>query len=240
MDEVRGQLKRFLGSLITNNPRITQEGKVHSLFYLEGQRMGDLYKSIDDTDTTLRPFIKPPLNNLLGQLWQLANHQYYWLAATAVFAFYDDGTILWLDSHVDDNDFKQFVEQEELLLLDAKLAAEIILATKLHYLSVGLPSQVIESIDDIPAVDFRKYRANGRVANIQEWENNYNQLMMSLKPLLYEPQFHSSKTAKILEFYFWTHAMGQVYKTQFSFENKALTWKAELIGNGYGSHLTVR
>jgi hypothetical protein len=72
-----------------------------------------------------------------------------------VVAHYDDGTILWLDDHLDDADFSGFVQRERLaewLPDHLNEILELLLETKFYFL--GWP-QLIHSVSDIPLIPER-------------------------------------------------------------------------------------
>jgi hypothetical protein len=236
-------IARFFEEQLRSRPsmEITDEGRRPRTF---GEQV-----RIEVFATTHQPQKKQgvPWDNFKSKVYKLEHSH-----VSVVIAVYDDGRILWLDDHIDDSDFAEFVRREQLLewLPDQfNRLLELLIETKLNYLGA---SQVIHSTSDVPAIrdDVRnRYASLERWNGTREqWEAGRSSLLEADKRLtdvadqIQSPIFTLSGNGKAqVSFYVWTKILGKIVKIDCFFgPGHAFRLESVQLAQGIGRFMVPR
>jgi hypothetical protein len=156
---------------------------------------------------------------LSGKVYRLTQDWMY-----VVLARYDDGTILWLDDHLDDHDFDSFARREYLAdWLPDRLndMLELLLETKFYFL--GWP-QLIRAVSEIPVIPEKyigwlKGPKDDRWSSILDQQKGLESLrqandrLASVADQIRIPECVRLENGNIrLSFYVWTKILGNVVR----------------------------
>jgi hypothetical protein len=156
---------------------------------------------------------------------------------TAVFASYDDGTLLWLDDHVSTYEFDLFWKREKIHWTEARRAAIFMMETKFNWFPEPSRYAILQSVDDIP----QRYRAflqeENAMAKLADYEARLDQVASYIHP----SQLIRDVEGISLRFSVWLGIGGRIYNIDCRFDNhEHLTYQGELIGKGVGDILVPR
>jgi hypothetical protein len=161
-----------------------------------------------------------------GTLWSKLSARVFIIVGMSIYAilaYYDDGTILWLDDHEANDDFEKFSKNEHLwtwLPEHKEDLIELLIETKMHFF--GKP-QLINSISDIPSYTKQELdqMANDPLLMSQLLEIQQKLEHLSEKIIPPDLLIESDKTFE-LTFFVWTHILGRIVRAQFKFGKDGL------------------
>lgn len=142
---------------------------------------------------------------------------------SVILAYYDDGTVIWLDDHFSDDDFKLFVKKEHLWTWLPERKEDLIallIETKLNYL--GRP-QLINTISEIPSFSIKEMEswlvdphAQNQLVEAQQKLKHVSEKIIP-PILLVEPNGIFELTLFV-----WTKIMGKLVHVRFKFGQDGL------------------
>lgn len=142
-----------------------------------------------------------------------------------VFAYYNSQDILWIDDHLYDDDFSNFIKREQLhhLFYKPDELAQLLVSTKLAYI---LLPDVVNNISDIPDARF------------QQNEDDGHSILQKLANVIHEPQSIETKGDKNpIEFFIWTKIMGNIFQLQCYFdEANRFVYQGKQVASGMGDY----
>ena len=162
-----------------------------------------------------------------GRLWSKLNAKVFLVAhmsITAIVAYYEDGTILWLDDHEADDDFEAFAKIERLcawLPNQKEDLTELLIKTKLNFL--GVP-QLINTISDIPSYSKQDLvqLAKQPLFPLNEYLE-IQQQMEQLSGKIIPPNLLTTPDGGFeLSFFVWTYINGRIIHAQYKFGQDGL------------------
>jgi hypothetical protein len=253
LDAVRQRIASYFESRTKNDPAIMKAGKLTSHLgqHQDGKRtqllsgkeyslnvgivvsfsigaVGTSRPTADDQPVSFSQFFAIPL---LAKI--------YWAGIyapgaswTAVFAVYDDGTLLWLDDHTSNHEFDLFWQREHIRWANARQAASFMMETKFHWLTEPSRYAVLDSVDDIPQSRLRAYLQEvNALAELEKYEAELVHVASDIRP----PKLTSDANGTSLVFSVWLLALGRLYNINCRFDPGGhLTYHGELIGEGIG------
>lgn len=181
-----------------------------------------------------------------GSFWSKIRAKIYSLESigelSAILAYYDDGTVLWLDDHSSDRDFELFVDNERLWkwLPERKdYLIALLLETKLNYL--GRP-QLINTVSEIPSFSeqeivswFGDPRAQNQMVEAQRKLEGVSEKIIP-PVLLAEPNGIFE-----LIFFVWTKIMGRLVQVRFKFgQNSVFLFEGDELVKMVGRFIVPR
>lgn len=179
----------------------------------------------------------PPYSRLLASVFKVTT--VYDL--TLIMAIYKDGTILWLDDHSDDEDYKLFISREALLdWLPEKINeySSLFIETKLNFL--GEP-RLISSITDIPPKAEHVVKEWTESPEGRELSKQYDNSLNKLIKLIYPPKLTISSDGLFsISLFVWTRIIGFVYHIQIDVTQNVLRYNGLRIEEGIGHYFVPR
>lgn len=159
--------------------------------------------------------------------------------ASVVLAHYDDGTILWLDYHLDDGDFSEFVYREKLkewIPNRVEMLVSLLIETKLNYL--GCP-RLISDVSQIPKLSKRVEEYLSTTEENTRSLNESKHLLNSLVNYIAPPNIKKNTSNHQIRFYVWTQLLGQVFEIDFFFmRNELIIYECKQLAKLVG-HYTI-
>jgi len=160
--------------------------------------------------------------------WSKLNAKIYTIHSigqiSVVLAYYEDGTIFWLDDHSSDEDFEAFVRKERIwawLPAQKENLVSLLIETKLNYL--GRP-QLINNISDIPSFTKQDLELWAEDPHAQSELIESQQKLKSVSEKITPPNNVLVKYESVFEltFFVWTKIMGKIVHAQFEFGQDGL------------------
>jgi hypothetical protein len=158
-----------------------------------------------------------------------------------ILANYEDGTLLWLDDHLNDTDFEVFFHRERLSTWISDRTNELLnllVATKLNYLA---NPKLIRTASDIPTLtelekkEYRSSTTGGK--ELLLLEENLTSVANTIEPPSY---FWGNDGIGHLRFFVWTQIYGLVLEINCHFDQSTFfSHQAEMIASSVGKHLEV-
>ena len=183
--------------------------------FLDGERTISLCQEVMKPNIRRRD--EALFTPLSAQIY-VVGHYFPGSARCAVFAVYNDDTLLWLDDHSNNRDFDVFWQREKFQWQNADDLAHFMMLTKFHYL--GLPSLtvILNTIADVPQAKWRKLilkmKEDGYLKDLFDFE----QKLADLAPRLYRTSLKVDQRGLELRFCVWLMVAGQVFDITCRFE----------------------
>lgn len=238
-EELQERIRQFFVERRRQNPAVDQPGRVRLLIPIEDGRAGSFSTVRDGYYPEIEPIVVLPFNQLSAKLYRAAIH-YPGIAKTAVLAFYEDGSILWLDDHSSDQDFEIFLQRETIPLNNASDLASLVLKTKVDYLWMGYEGRIVSRIDDIP--QYTRADCEGMSEDqIKTYLDEQKGKLLDVAPLLYPPSFKTEADVMRLEFFMWGRVFGLLYRISCQFGTKnGFSWSSQEIARTIGKFIILK
>ena len=172
-------------------------------------------------------------SKLAGSVYKIERSQ-----LSVVLAHYEDNTILWLDDHSDDTDFKAFVRREQLskwLPQNREALLDVLIATKFNFL--GRP-QLVRNPSEIPTFSETQLTSVAKSKGAREKISEQKALLARIQSQIQPPNCVIVQDQNIqLDFCIWAKILGRVIKINcfFGTKNDHFLYKgvqlAEQVGN---------
>ena len=180
---------------------------------------------------------KPSWTKLSGKIYTIMAPY-----LSAVFALYNDNTILWLDDHSRDTDFETFVRREQLLTWlpdEVDEVLELLLKMKFNFL--GWP-QLIHNASEIP--DFSqqmKHKASISKEGRQSVFDSDKRLADAANQIHQATCTHYQNNGFQLKFHVWTKILGNLYEIRCVFgEDYSFRYEGIQLANMIGYFVMPR
>lgn len=152
-----------------------------------------------------------------------------------VVAYYSEDRILWLDNHLNHQDFCKFWTTEQLadwLPSNPVPLANLITLTKLNFL--GFP-KLVQSVSEIMFIPERR-KSYWREQDIQEWHEQLSVLPYQVEP----PSIGKADDGRyLLTFFVWTEIVGQLFRVQCLLNGEPpFAYHLEQLAVGVGNYFT--
>jgi hypothetical protein len=233
---LRKRIVDYFHRRIQADPHVTNSGNISSFWgqILDGERAKALCKEI--MKPNIRFLYEATPVPLTGSLY-VAGHYFPGGAHDGVFAHYED-SLLWLDDHVSNHDFEQFLQRENIVLDNAYRIATFIADTKFHYLATPGHLVILTSVADIPQ-DVHRQRLIKY--NALEKLNEFEQRLINITPHIYPPFLTIDSEIIVLRFVVWISIAGRVWDITCQLEsNHIFSYKAEKVGEWIGDAILPR
>jgi hypothetical protein len=225
-ESIRQRVPEYFQRLVQSNPEVTGAGKLTSLWRegQDGERTQSLCKEVYKAHIRL---LDHDLSDVLStRLWVLG-HYYPGASHTAVFAAYDDGQSLWLDNHIDNQDFDRFWQRENIVWESADEAAAFMMATKFHYLREPSRMYIVSNVSDIP----QEHREFLKTYDDEEHLRKFDKDLAAVAPHIYPPSLDTVQGTTHLQFCVWLMAGGRLLSIQCRFDPEGkLSYEGEQLG----------
>lgn len=156
--------------------------------------------------------------------------RFYHNSFIVILAIHDD-TVLWLDNHVNNDDYSKYMVTERLferLPQNASSYAQCIIESKLTYL--GEP-RIIGNIDELPATESLKSKRT-KSDTIQKLE--------SIAKYITPPVMIADSTTLLLVFCIWTRIRGNVFKVKCTWDGTKFNYSGQNLMKEIGDYVMLR
>jgi|GEM_PF-4236387 len=224
------RVPEYFKRLLDTDPAMTQTGKITSIWrrLQDGERVEMLCQPIFKANLTLLD--THTTVGTTARLWR-AGHHFAGGANTSVLAYYDDGTLLWLDNHQDNTDFETFWQRENLKIDNPEEAVMFIMYTKFRYLPEPGRMKIVTRPEDIPH-DFMDWIDK---PHNRQMKLDYQQQVAQLAPKMSPPIIYTESGVRHYTFCVWLHVLGQVFSFDCTLDfNGKWTFNAIMLGASFG------
>lgn len=225
------KIRKYFQEQLTDS-RASERGKIPGVF--EALRP-QLSQNAEGNIELIKEFDQLPLS---GNLCRFFFDRMQML--TAIFALYQDNTILWLDDHSNDLDYEEFLRREDLLKKmygQWEAFVHFIIYTKFNYLE---NPRLIHSISDIPPIkqEVKDLASkSGTLDEILRKEAELESLRNRLKPL----NITLRAGVVVMEFYVWTSFFGRVVRIKCFLDTDGdFEYEGDIVADLVGHYVLPR
>lgn len=223
MDAIEQKISEYLLNQAINDPNISQLHEPRG--WLENSRFA-----------ILKSFSQEDINLLDENLFSKLSPKIYMISmitVSAIFAYYPNGTVLWLDNHANNRDFTTFVQKEKLvnwLPAHPNDLAYVLVRLKFNFL--GWP-KLVQSKSDVTHISELRI-SHITSEEIASWEYTLDKINGSIQP----PKIiEITRDSITLSFFIWTTILGRLFEINCSLKtNGEFEYKANLLASEIGDY----
>lgn len=198
------QIIDFFAKQVQAHPEITEPNPLSREIPLEHYRVRTIGTTITKQDVVRKT--DPQYVGFLGEVYRVSTGY-----SSIILAYYtDDETILWLDNHSSNDDYKIFIHREHLLKWlpsQADRFVSLLVETKFNFF---IDAMLVRSISEIPSISQERKRLliqYGGQNDILKSEN----LLREVSDQIYPPTFKVDEDNVIqLSYCVWLRAYGRL------------------------------
>jgi len=233
MDHLRTRIAQYFRDRVQTDPTVKEIGGIRNLL----STVQNQERAVHLCQEVMKPNIKQqenPLFNAVSVKIYRPIHAFPGGQHSAIFAVYDDGTLLWLDDHVSNHDFDIFWQREKTQWQNAADFAMFMMLTKFDYIVLPSRMVILTTVADIPQEKWRRFMlAENDLEGIQE----FDQKLTDIAPFLYAPSLTQDEHGLKLCFCVWLMVAGQIFDMRCHFDSAGkLSYQANELARTVGDY----